>query len=60
MAIFHSEGISPLSQEIFINLIKYFFDVSGPDDIRIGRWSLPHDWFIGFQLYGDSFLVLPG
>ena len=28
--------------------------------IRIGRWSLPHDWFIGFQLYGDSFLVLPG
>ena len=29
VAIFHSEGISPLSQEIFINLIKYFSDVSG-------------------------------
>ena len=29
VAIFHSEGISPLSQEIFINLINSFFDGSG-------------------------------
>ena len=21
-----------------------------PNDIRIGRCSLPHDWFIGFQV----------
>ena len=21
-----------------------------PNFIRIGRWSLPHDWFIGFQV----------
>ena len=44
VAIFHSEGISPLSQEIFINLINFFLmglvAVKGSSQHKVGG-----EWF---------------